>query len=495
MNKASLVAPLLVALLSSPSQGVELLTDGGFEYSGLLPGWELEESIYDQTTMMRRDIGGVNSAQQQGFGPESGDFALWLRAFVGGATTGPDNLTNAALFQSVEVTEGETYTFSGWSRFETFYSGGADTLDPGGPLGGVASPTTNTLELAFYDGSGALIGSPTSIDVKTDRSAQSGLPFLDDWVQHELMAVAPVGAATARVLADAEQMLWNGGGNESAFYDSFSLTGAGDPSTELLLNPGLEEEPSEFHPAYVVTEDPGGNFGTPGATVEAAGFANRPDSGGSLGLWLRSFEGSEADPAGATIAQTVEGTPGGEYTFSAWSRFETNYVGGLEGFGTTTQIELAFLDGSDVEIGTPLTLDLKTDRESQSGGGANDGMWYEHELTAVAPAGTASVRVLGEALGMLTNPDGGGQSAFFDDFSLELLTDPGLAGDYNDDGTVDAADYTVWRDGGSPDSSQTGYDTWANNYGATASPAVSVPEPSSALLVGAGLLLLARSRR
>jgi hypothetical protein len=59
-----------------------------------------------------------------------------------------------------------------------------------------------------------------------------------------------------------------------------------------------------------------------------------------------------------------------------------------------------------------------------------------------------------------------------------------LPGDYNSDGVVDAADYTVWRDGNSPDDSQAGYDLWAANYGSTnAPPAASVPEPASALVL------------
>lgn len=61
-----------------------------------------------------------------------------------------------------------------------------------------------------------------------------------------------------------------------------------------------------------------------------------------------------------------------------------------------------------------------------------------------------------------------------------------LPGDYNADGRVDAADYTVWRDGNSPDSSPAGYDLWNSNYGRTTpAPARSaaVPEPSACLLL------------
>ncbi len=44
---------------------------------------------------------------------------------------------------------------------------------------------------------------------------------------------------------------------------------------------------------------------------------------------------------------------------------------------------------------------------------------------------------------------------------------PGVPDDYNGDDLWNAADYTEWRDGNSPDSSQAGYDVFADNYGAT----------------------------
>ena len=61
-----------------------------------------------------------------------------------------------------------------------------------------------------------------------------------------------------------------------------------------------------------------------------------------------------------------------------------------------------------------------------------------------------------------------------------------LDGDFNGDGTVDATDYTVWRDGlGSP-YTEDDYLTWKANFGATlpggGSGALSVPEPAGWLL-------------
>ncbi|WP_146563717.1 hypothetical protein [Posidoniimonas corsicana] len=51
-----------------------------------------------------------------------------------------------------------------------------------------------------------------------------------------------------------------------------------------------------------------------------------------------------------------------------------------------------------------------------------------------------------------------------------------LDGDYNGDLTVDAADYTVWRDGLGTTYVQEDYDTWRDNYGATSNPGGLSPE-------------------
>lgn len=77
-------------------------------------------------------------------------------------------------------------------------------------------------------------------------------------------------------------------------------------------------------------------------------------------------------------------------------------------------------------------------------------------------------------------------------------------GDYNRDGVVNAADYTVWRDGlpqadGNGDSvvDDLDYDLWAANYGlgaATIRSTVSVPEPQALALLLSGFLVSLRRR-
>lgn len=76
------------------------------------------------------------------------------------------------------------------------------------------------------------------------------------------------------------------------------------------------------------------------------------------------------------------------------------------------------------------------------------------------------------------------------------VTSGSLDGDYNADNVVDAADYTVWRDGNSPDDSPAGYALWATNYGSTGvSLSTAVPEPSTLMTLGAAVLALAGRRR
>jgi hypothetical protein len=88
--------------------------------------------------------------------------------------------------------------------------------------------------------------------------------------------------------------------------------------------------------------------------------------------------------------------------------------------------------------------------------------------------------------------DAFGDKAIFMNFAAA-----GIAGDYNNNGTVDAADYVVWRDnlntnntlpndpnGGTVDTDQ--FNTWRANFGKTTgggSSLTAVPEPSSAVAV------------
>ena len=52
-------------------------------------------------------------------------------------------------------------------------------------------------------------------------------------------------------------------------------------------------------------------------------------------------------------------------------------------------------------------------------------------------------------------------------------------GDYNRDGTVDAADYVVWRNGLGTTYTQADYDVWRANFGQTIGSGAAVPDASA----------------
>jgi hypothetical protein len=92
---------------------------------------------------------------------------------------------------------------------------------------------------------------------------------------------------------------------------------------------------------------------------------------------------------------------------------------------------------------------------------------------------------------------GAGNGGGYDVFLAKFVPQP-LAGDFNDDGNVDAADYIVWRKGFSTGVyTEDDYSTWRENFGApaagagavahSASPAI-VPEPAGTALGLLGLV-------
>jgi hypothetical protein len=112
--------------------------------------------------------------------------------------------------------------------------------------------------------------------------------------------------------------------------------------------------------------------------------------------------------------------------------------------------------------------------------------------------GVTSVQVTSSAFALVDNVTWG-------------VAAPILTGDYNDNGTVDGADYTSWRDTltagasdllndstpGSVDETDFLYwrDHFGETLGAAAGAATSVPEPSAALLLWIGALGVAAFRR
>jgi hypothetical protein len=92
-----------------------------------------------------------------------------------------------------------------------------------------------------------------------------------------------------------------------------------------------------------------------------------------------------------------------------------------------------------------------------------------------------------------------GTSVYLRNLQFYSLDDAiGLPGDFNFSGTVDAADYVVWRNGLGTTYTQADYNLWRANFGEESSgnaAVATIPEPSALLLlVSCGLIMLGRRR-
>lgn len=123
------------------------------------------------------------------------------------------------------------------------------------------------------------------------------------------------------------------------------------------------------------------------------------------------------------------------------------------------------------------------------------GDWLPRRLEATTPEGAVEARLV------LVYARSGSEvgEVLLDNIRFSIV-EP-LAGDFNRDGVVDAADYTVWRDGVPGESTQADYEAWRTHYAATGGqPATTsnpaeIPEPAAACVALAlWLSTLFRSR-
>ncbi|TWT98031.1 Pectate lyase [Botrimarina colliarenosi] len=121
-------------------------------------------------------------------------------------------------------------------------------------------------------------------------------------------------------------------------------------------------------------------------------------------------------------------------------------------------------------------------------------------LDGFTPAAAESfvVLVADTITGVFDNLSGGrvgvaGGGTFFATITDTMVTlsdyAAALAADFNSDGLVDAADYTVWRDGVGTTYTEADYTAWAVNYGAVATGvSTGVPEPCGVLLAATAMV-------
>ena len=132
-------------------------------------------------------------------------------------------------------------------------------------------------------------------------------------------------------------------------------------------------------------------------------------------------------------------------------------------------------------------------------------IWRDHTVSDVFGTLSGGVfqdaKVIADSAVINAEPTQVGNDVHFvEGLPVEYVVGPvGVVGDYNDNGIVDAADYTVWQDnvgapaGTLPNDIHGGpidrdhYNTWVANYGSTLGAGSlsdsAVPEPASVLLL------------
>ncbi|MCI0331832.1 MAG: hypothetical protein L0228_01240, partial [Planctomycetes bacterium] len=177
-------------------------------------------------------------------------------------------------------------------------------------------------------------------------------------------------------------------------------------------------------------------------------------------------------PGGTTINGDLQINSGAlEIELASPSSYDTVTVAGSAALGGDLLVRL--LDGF-----VPDAIDQFTILTGQTISGAFDNLTPSGRVQIVGAMGSFQVTIDSTQV-MLSN------------FSL-----PVLAGDYNDDGVVDAADYVVWRrslETSTPLDNETAsigindqadYDAWRANFGASlgSGSGAAVPEPTSTML-------------
>lgn len=260
-----------------------------------------------------------------------------------------------------------------------------------------------------------------------------------------------------------------------------SLTGAGSHVYNGDLSFGfgsLEAASIDLNENAVIQ---GGNVSVPlidttdGAFIQSGGSltfeqldGKYVQTGGNLILDQAIIDGTYQQLGGGTLAVEIGGMSQGESSFITVTQ-DAELLG---------ELSVSLANGYEPMIGDQFLV-LIADNI------------VDFELTLAGPAGNAFQLLLQ------------GDSIVLEAIDLTLL------GDFNDDGIVDAADYTVWRDNlGAPNESalngngdgiggvdQADYALWKSNFGtasasSTSQLASTVPEPSMLLLlVFCGILL------
>ncbi len=368
-----------------------LLPNGGLESGSGPANWALTQSI---TGMPGAPIGAAElvGLADIGFLPEPGvgGLGLFLKPQSGNTGTYQDQnqAVNVSITQTVAVSPSKNFTFTGHSYYQVAASNNLDTLFEDSPSGAVQSPTATAFTVDFLDSGGNMIaGASQTVNPPKNRATDVNP---DDWMTSTIPSLnSPANAASARVTISATNMVASCttacSGGQDVYLDNFSLVQNGLFGGEKLLNGNLNSIGAPT--GYTIVKTAQDNISFNGSPSFAA-------NSGSVGMWLRAFTGGDAK----IVSDAVAATAGAQYTFSAFSKWESGYGSGnpfppTGQARTSTFMTIDFLDSSNAIIGSQ-TLDLCQDPGSSGCTlQQNDAVWRQFSMMATAPAGTAFVQI------------------------------------------------------------------------------------------------------
>jgi len=196
--------------------------------------------------------------------------------------------------------------------------------------------------------------------------------------------------------------------------------------------------------------------------------------------------------------QNVPASHGEQFEGSVWAHSPS--FDSILGRPNFTNVTLQFLNAAGAVLDSVNFSPGRNEKNTPIFDGRDPNMpqdqWIQYTVNAVAPADTAFVR---QTLFFIQLTPNQGGAVWFDNASLIRLTPDVVAldGDFNVDGTVDAADYVMWRKTGMP---ANGYNLWRTHFGRTAAGGggtanAGVPEASSCILALCALFTGASCRR
>ncbi len=257
------------------------------------------------------------------------------------------------------------------------------------------------------------------------------------------------------------------------------------------------------------------NFGATGLASEITGDWRETSAAASNDGTFGTMAGASTSTGGASSGTHIGQTTGsGSYDFTVTAGADGleltsfHFDAQMKRAGSPSIWSVTSLAGA---ISTGVTVGSGTLSNILGGVGPDDLDDFDLSLAVLAdrelePGESATFR-LSFSGGTVSNTD---QHTYLDNVAIfgNSVPAPGTPGDFNGDGFVDAADYTVWRDNlgasdsvfaaGSADAGSSivdagDYQLWRSNFGATSTASASlspagVPEPGSLALVSLAIV-------